>query len=348
MIRRLVWSVTLCGLLIAGLAGGQRTDAQSTSCPQGMQKLDIGISVSPPNVVHTPPYVAKALGLFAKHCVDATIVEFNGGTVGTIVAAIQQGTAIGNLTDIAISRGLKAHQIWQMALKPPQAYVVNGDVKTAIDLKGKRLSAAGGGVGGFNWLMGRDILKTVGLTPDDVQFIAGDTAGRLPGLIAGQVDGVVLHPEDTFLALQQKPGAHVLIPLAKLLPDFAFNAYGASDDLIAKNPQVLIGAVAAMIEADRIIYREKARVIPIIMDATQKSREAVESAYEQEVKDCIWAVNTGFDPKRTMWTYQHDIDDGDIAAGGKRLTFADIVDQTIPGQALKLAGGPQTIGDCKN
>src|SRR5207245_5169791 len=82
----------------------------------------------------------------------------------------------------------------------PQAYMVSPDVKTAKDLKGKRLSATGGGVGGFNWRMGREVLKSAGLTVDDAQFIASATAGRLPGLVAGQIDAVALHPEDVYLA----------------------------------------------------------------------------------------------------------------------------------------------------
>ena len=44
----------------------------------------------------------------------------------------------------------------------PQSYMVAADVKTAKDLKGKRLSATGGGVGGFNWRMGREVLKSAG------------------------------------------------------------------------------------------------------------------------------------------------------------------------------------------
>jgi NitT/TauT family transport system substrate-binding protein len=348
MFRRLLATGALCALFVATVPVAERASAQAPACPQGMRKIDIGIAVSPPNVVHTGPYVAKALGYFAKRCVDANIVEFNGGTVGTIVAAIQQGTAIGNLTDISIARGLKAHQIWQLAPRPPQAYVVPGEIKTAKDLKGQRLSAAGGGVGGFNWLMGREVLKTAKLGVDDAQFIAGDTAGRLPGLVAGQVDGVVLHPEDTFLALQQKPGAHVLITLNALLPDFAFNAYGASDDLIAKNPGLLRDVVAALIEANREIYRDKARVIPIMVDATHKSREAVEYAYDQLTKNCIWAVNSGFNPKRTMWTYEHDIANGDIEATTHKLTYDSIVDSSISRDALKLVGGNQTVNGCKD
>jgi ABC-type nitrate/sulfonate/bicarbonate transport system substrate-binding protein len=349
MVRRSAFVLGLLFLLcaVAGGPGTRPSAAQAQqNCPGGLRKINVGISVSPPNVVHTPPYVAKALGYFAKHCVDANIVEFNGGTVGTIVAAISQGNTIANLTDISIGRGLNAKQIWMFAPHPPQAYVVGPDIKTAKDLKGKRLSAAGGGVGGFNWLMGREVLKTAGLKVDDAQFIAGDTAGRLPGLVAGQVDAVVLHPEDVYLALKQRPGAHVLVQLGKLMPNFTFTAYGASDGFIARDPALLRDTVAAMIEAVRTMYRDPKRVIPIIMDATHKPRDAVQFAYDQITQNCVWAVNTGFNPASTLWTEQHDIDDGDIDAT-KHLSFDQIVDMKLAREALAEAGGPTTIGKCK-
>jgi NitT/TauT family transport system substrate-binding protein len=320
--------------------------AAQTACNGQMRKINVGISVSPPNVVHTPPYVAKALGYFQKRCIDANIVEFNGGTVGTIVAAIAQGNTIANLTDVAIGRGLGAKQVWMFGPHPPQAYVVAPGIKTAADLKGKRLSAAGGGVGGFNWLMGREVLKSAGLKVDDAQFVAGDTAGRLPGLVAGQVDAVVLHPEDTYLALRQRPGAHVLVQLSKLMPNFTFTAYGASDGLISKDPALVRDTIAAMIEAVRTMYRDKQRVIPIIMDATKKPRDAVEFAYDQITQNCGWSVNTGFNPASTLWTEQHDIDDGDIDAT-KHLAFDQIVDVKLAHDALAAAGGPTAIGKCK-
>jgi len=348
MFRRLTIAAVLAALLVGLAPAAHIALAQPVPKCATMRKIDVGISVSPPNVVHTSPYVAKALGYFQQRCIDANIVEFNGGTVGTIVAAIQQGNTIANLTDIAIARGLKAKQIWQLAPRPPQAYMVPAEIKSAKDLKGHRLSAAGGGVGSFNWLMGREVLKSAKLTEGDAEFVAQDTAGRLPGFIAGQVDGVVLHPEDEFLAMQQKPGAHVLVQLATLLPDFAFNAFGASEDFIAKDPKLLTDTVAALIEADRTIYRDKAKVIPIMMDATHKSREAVEYAYDSLTKNCIFAVNTGFVPARTVWTYNHDLADGDLDGAPRKLTFDDIVDTKIGKDAVASLGGPVTIAGCKD
>src|SRR5713101_6369012 len=201
--------------------------ASAQSCPT-MRKINIGVSVAPPNVVHTSPYVAKELGFFAKRCIDAKIVQFEGGASATSIAAAAQGSAIVAVGDVAIGRGMKVQQFWGLAPRMPQAYMVAPDIKTAADLKGRKLSATGGGVGGFNWRMGREVLKTAGLTVDDAQFIPAATAGRLPGLIAGQIDGVALHPEDVYLARKQKPSLNVFVQLADLMPDYVFNAYGAS------------------------------------------------------------------------------------------------------------------------
>ena len=43
-----------------------------------------------------------------------------------------------------------------------------------------------------------------------------------------------------------------------------FNAYGAATDWIARDHALMVDTVAAMIEANRTIYRDKAKVVPII------------------------------------------------------------------------------------
>ncbi len=269
--------------------------ASAQSCPT-MRKINIGVSVAPPNVVHTSPYVAKELGFFAKRCIEPTIVQFEGGQSATSAAAAAQGSAIVSVSDVAIGRGLKVQQFWGLAPRMPQAYMVSPDIKTAADLKGKRLSATGGGVGGFNWRMGREVLKTAGLTVDDAQFISAATAGRLPGLIAGQIDGVALHPEDVYLAKKQKPTLNVLVQLADLMPNYMFNAYGASLDWIGRDRALLRDTAAAMIEANRAMFHDKAKVVPIIEKATEKPQEAVEYAIDELTRNCVWSINGGLNP----------------------------------------------------
>lgn len=332
--------VLAAGAMVAGEAQAQGTP----NCPS-MRKINVGVSVAPPNVVHTTPYVAKALGLFAKRCIDANIVQFEGGQSQTANVAAAQGTAIVSVSDVAIGRGMKVQQFWGLAPRMPQAYMVSEGIKTAADLKGKRLSATGGGVGGFNWRMGREVLKTANLTVDDAQFIASPTAGRLPGLVAGQIDAVALHPEDVYLAKKQKPGLNPLVQLVDLMPLYMFNAYGAATDWIARDRALLRDTAAAMIEANRTIYREKDKVVPIIVEATQKPKDAVEYAWGVLAKNCVWSVNEGFDPKRTEWTIENSVAVGDIEAD-KKPKAEQVANFALAKEAVEAAGGRVKIGNC--
>src|ERR1041385_2602333 len=61
-------------LLAAAIIVALTSPAAAQNCP-AMRKINVGVAVAPPNVVHTAPYVAKALGFFAKRCVDADIIQ---------------------------------------------------------------------------------------------------------------------------------------------------------------------------------------------------------------------------------------------------------------------------------
>jgi ABC-type nitrate/sulfonate/bicarbonate transport system substrate-binding protein len=344
---RLLRQIALAALIGGGaIADGAMREASAQSCPT-MRKITIGVSVAPPNVVHTSPYVAKDLGFFAKRCIEPNIVQFEGGASATSAAAAAQGSAIVSVGEVAIGRGLKVQQFWGLAPRMPQAYVVSPDVKTAADLKGRRLSATGGGVGGFNWRMGREVLRTAGLTVDDAQFISAATAGRLPGLVAGQLDGVALHPEDVFLAKKQKPTLNLLVQLVELMPSYMFNAYGASLDWIARDRPLLRDTAAAMIEANRAMFGDKAKVVPIIERATEKPKEAVEYAIDVLTKNCIWSINTGFDPMRTQWSIDNSAENGDIEKD-KKPSVEQVANIALAREAVEAAGGPVTIGNCKD
>jgi NitT/TauT family transport system substrate-binding protein len=333
------------GLLALGVTVAAIQPAAAEDCPNGLRKISVGVSVTPPNVVHTTPHVAKALGLFAKHCIDANILQFDGGQSPAALAAVAQGSAIANVTDVAVARSNKVTQIWGFAPRMPQSYTVSESVKTFADLKGKKLSAAGGGVGGYQWRMGREALRKGGLGVDAVQFIAGATAGRLAGVVTGIIDGVALHPEDAYLAIKEKPGVHVLVEISDLVPNFVYNIYGVNTDWLARDRTLLRDTIAAMIEANRAIYRDKDKVIPIMVQATEKPRDAVEYAWDKNTKNCVWGVNAGFNAQRTQWTVDNNVEVGDIDAAHKP-TVEQVFNLKFAKEAVDAAGGPVTIGNC--
>jgi hypothetical protein len=100
-------------------------------------------------------------------------------------------------------------------------------------------------------------------------------------------------------------------------------------------------------EANRAIYQSKDSVVPIMIEATDKPKEAVEFAYDSLTKACTWSVNTGFSRERTEWSVQNSINNGDIDAG-KKPTYDQIGAQSLVDDALGSVGGPTQIGACKD
>src|SRR5258707_4540165 len=129
-------AVMLIGCFVATGAA-----AQNAGCTGPMRKINVGVSVSPPNVVHTTIYVAKELGLFAKHCIDANVIQFDGGSSPAASVALSQGSTFATVNDYQICRGMKVKQVCGMAPKATHAYVASDAVKTFADLQGKQVFA---------------------------------------------------------------------------------------------------------------------------------------------------------------------------------------------------------------
>ena len=82
-----------------------------------------------------------------------------------------------------------------------------------------------------------------------------------------------------------------------------------------------------------------------MVKATQKPQDAVEFAWEIETKNCIWSVNSGFTTSARKWSIDNSVEDGDIAAD-KKPTVDQVANSKLADEAVELAGGKVTIGNC--
>src|SRR5947199_10786357 len=102
-------------LLALIAAGGMFDAAMNGASAQpcaAMRKINIGVSVAPPNVVHTSPYVAKELGFFAKRCMEPNIIQFEGGQSATSIAAGGPGGGIVAGRGGGVGRGPEVAPVW--------------------------------------------------------------------------------------------------------------------------------------------------------------------------------------------------------------------------------------------
>ena len=148
---------------------------------QTKRKVVFGVPVTPPNVVHIPPYVAKEMGFFGENNIDVELVTFEGGTQ-TLRGSVAGGLDItGTSSDpaiIAAARGAGTKVLGTYSHKLSQSMLVQGDIKSCKDLKGRKIGIQE--VGAFNEVMSRAVLATCGLTPKDVQYVPVSTKGRVP------------------------------------------------------------------------------------------------------------------------------------------------------------------------
>src|SRR5215467_10127041 len=309
---------------------------------QTKQKVVFGVPVTPPNVVHIPPYIAKELGFFAENNIDAEFVTFEGGTQ-TLRGSVAGGLDItGTSSDpaiIAAAKGAGTKALGSYSHKLSQSMLVQGDIKSCKDLKGRKIGIQE--VGAFNEVMSRAVLATCGLTPKDVQYVPVSTKGRVPGLLANQIDTAILHVDQAIVAKKKKPDLNILVNLWEPLPKWLYAAYIAPEKEIANNRQLYIDLMAALIKANRYIYNNKAKVVEIATKYTQQDSDVVGQTYDILATAGAWPVNDGLHKDMVEWTINKQVELGTIKAEEKP-SYEKLIDLSVIQAALGKAGGRLT------
>lgn len=198
-----------------------------------------------------PAFVAKEAGIFDQNVLDVDL-QLIASTTGlpALLAGQTQIAHIGGseaLTTTAAGGDVvviaNTGPVW-----PYQLYAA-ADIKTAADLKGKKVAIAG--VAGTYDIGVRTMLPKLGLTPDtDVTiFSTGSTANATAALLSGGVSATLSQPPDTLKL--EAAGFHSLARMADLnLPTAATTivvtrAYlTANKDIVQRYVDSIVQAIA--------------------------------------------------------------------------------------------------------
>jgi ABC-type nitrate/sulfonate/bicarbonate transport system substrate-binding protein len=175
------------------------------------------------SVSAVPLYLAERQGFFAREEFHLETVPIEGGT-GNMIAALDKGEVDITLTAtpyliLAALKGSDAVAIMGETRTPIYSLIVQPDIKTYEDLKGKVL--------GLSLrvdtitISTRKLLERHGLRSGDYQVkdIVG-TVARFESLKRGECVGVPLGQPEDFVALRQ--GYHRLGLSTEAVPDFQF------------------------------------------------------------------------------------------------------------------------------
>jgi NitT/TauT family transport system substrate-binding protein len=301
------------------------------------QDLTVGMPTSPPNVVHMPVLIAQDLGLYDKYGVSVETVALDGGV--KVYRALLSGDvdiamAPGTIAIVGVSKGSPARIIYVNAPKFEASMVARENVPTMEDLKGKRIGIQQ--PGGFADILSRNVLRAAKIDPNDVDFVSIATED-VPALVADQVDTGILHVEQEMLAKSKVPGIHAIARMWELQPEQLYQTNTVRDETIAEKPDKLKGFIKANIEATRLMYSDRDKVLPIIVKHTGYPEDIVAEAFDFMVENCIWDADIGLSEERVAFTANLMAKVGNIEEG-KTPAFDDVVNGSIAKEALAELG----------
>ncbi len=309
---------------------------------QTKRKVVFGVPVTPPNVVHIPPYIAKDMGFFAEYGIDVELVTFEGGTQ-TLRGSVAGGLDItGTSADpaiVAAARGAGTKVVGTYSHKLSQSMLVQGDIKSCKDLKGRKIGIQE--IGAFSEVLSRAVMASCGLTQKDVQYVNVSTKGRVSGLLTGQIDTAILHVDQALVAKKKKPDLNILVNLWETLPKWLYAVYIAPGNQLAENRQLYVDLEAALIKANRFIYKDKAKTVEIAVKYTKEDPEVVSQTYDLLANAGAWPVNGGLPKDMVLWTIDRQVEVGTIKAAEKP-SYDKLVDVSVIDAALKKVGGRLT------
>jgi ABC-type nitrate/sulfonate/bicarbonate transport system substrate-binding protein len=300
-------------------------------------KLVVGLPTTPPNVVHMPVIVARELGLYKKYGVDVETVQLEDGVKvfrAMLAGNIDVGMSPGAVTIIGRSNGAAVKVIVANSNKLEASMIVRDNIKDMADLKGKRIGIQQ--PGGFADLLARSVLRAAKIDPKDVNFVT-IASEDVPALVADQVDTAMLHVEQEMLAKSKVPSLHAIARMWDVQPKTLYTPAVVTEKTIKDKPAALEAFVKANIETVRIMYTDKAKVMPILVKFTGYPEKIISETYDFMVKNCIWDANTGLGPERYKFTADLMAKVGNIKEG-KTPNYEDVVDMQFGKKAIEQLG----------
>ncbi len=207
------------------------------------------------------------------------------------------------VTIIGRSNGAAVKVIVANSNKFEASMVVRDNVKDMADLKGKRIGIQQ--PGGFADLLSRSVLRAAKIDPKDVNFVT-IASEDVPALVADQVDTAILHVEQEMLAKSKVPTLHAIARMWEVQPKTLYTLAVVTEKTIKDKPAALQAFVTANIEAMRMMYSDKAKVMPILVKFTGYPEKIMSETYDFMVKNCIWDANTGLGPERVQFHRRAD------------------------------------------
>jgi len=211
--------------------------ASAQPAPQTLIPLRVGYDGY--SMTTAPMNYAVEKGIFRKYGLDVTLAYIDAGTtlsgavVGGSINIAQNGYAP---AAAAAVQGADIVFIGGISNQLPFQLVVKGNIKSAADLKGKKVAISR--YGATSDVAATYTLKSLGLKRTDVTILQlGGEGTRTAAMLSGQIDASLEQYPRTG-ELEEK-GYRVLADCLTLASDYPNTSYLSTRVFIAKNPDIV-------------------------------------------------------------------------------------------------------------
>ena len=252
--------------------------------------------------------VGTQAGIFKKHGLDITIVEFNGG--GKMVQALTAGAleiGDGAGTEMAlVAKGAPMRAICENTGTFPFLSIGvpwDSPLKSVKDLKGKKIGVSGAG-SLTEWLV-KELARIEGWGADGIAAVGiGNGASNVISAFRGNlVDGDV-GATSLFLQMEAEKTGRVLAPVSDFEGNAASGVLFASNTVIDSKPGAIRAFLAGWIETVDYMRAHKAETVKIESKVTGFSEGVMAREYDLTIgmftKDCRFNPQSLATLKRTF------------------------------------------------
>lgn len=207
-----------------------------------LAEVRLALTAGSSNVGYAPGYVAEKLGYFAKEGLTVKPVDFRGGGE-TIRGMLGSGIHLGapSLAGLAqaIYQGMPLKAVGVSFSAAAISWLARADspIRKLADIKGKKVGYSRPGSNSYYVVI--ESLKSVGLTPEDVQLVPiGDPVASWNAVKSGVIDvGFSMEPIST-KAVENKEG-RILWNTDDVIPHWIEGALATTDEMIRTQPEVI-------------------------------------------------------------------------------------------------------------
>jgi NitT/TauT family transport system substrate-binding protein len=201
-------------------------------------------------------WVTKEAKLFEKNGIDAEVLYLAAslGQTALIAGETQFAVYTGLLLTPTRLQGADVTMIAGFLNYLVSRLIVRPEIKTAADLKGKRLAVSRFGTASDFGT--RLMVSKLGLNPDgDVTILqVGDTPTRVAALMAKSVDGAIFDPPDHKRAIEN--GGRILMNLEEAPVPYQHAGLITTRKYIAARPDIIRRVVKAIVEGAAVVRKD--------------------------------------------------------------------------------------------